>query len=64
MSVHPEPKKQPGMQQGERYQCASCGCEIEVTKGMRPDMRGDKNPNCCCGTEMQLIDDKPASKVR
>lgn len=42
------------LKQGERYKCpdASCGCEIQVTKGAAPGGGGDAPPKCCCGMDM------------
>ena len=44
------------IQKGEKYRCpdASCGCEVEVTKGCaKPGAVG--KPHCCCGKEMQKV---------
>lgn len=48
------------LQTGERYRCpdAQCGCEIEVVQGAAPGQGGDLNPHCCCGKEMQKVEDK------
>lgn len=43
------------MQQGEKYACPQCECEIEVTKGANP-MGGDLKPQCCCGATMQPVE--------
>lgn len=49
----PEP-----IQQGERYCCAdaTCGCEIEVTKGC-DNCQGENPqlPQCCCGKPMVKV---------
>lgn len=43
--------------EGDRYQCpdASCGCEIQVTKGPAAGRGGDAAPTCCCGSEMKKV---------
>ncbi len=41
------------LQKGEKYRCQECGCEIEVTQGPQRGSGGDRNPRCCCGTEMR-----------
>lgn len=47
------------MQKGEHYRCQNedCGCEISVTKAAS-DEGGDENPRCCCGSEMELMQQK------
>lgn len=40
------------MQQGEKYACQHCGCEVQVTRGANEN-GGNQNPQCCCGREMQ-----------
>jgi len=44
--------------QGEKYRCPDpeCGCEIQVTKGAAPGKGGDLKPRCCCGKEMEKVD--------
>lgn len=49
----PEP-----IQQGERYRCAdaTCGCEIEVTKGCNNcSAENPQAPQCCCGKPMVKV---------
>lgn len=42
--------------EGDRYKCpdASCGCEVQVTKGPS-GAGGDAPPTCCCGMEMKKV---------
>ncbi len=48
------------LQTGERYRCSdpNCGCEIEVTKGANPSCGGNQGPRCCCGKEMEKINNR------
>jgi hypothetical protein len=45
------------LKEGEVYKCADaeCGCEITVTKSAKPDCKGNQQPRCCCGMEMQKV---------
>ena len=44
--------------EGEKYRCPDpdCGCEILVTKGASPGKGGNHKPRCCCGKEMEKIE--------
>jgi hypothetical protein len=44
--------------EGEKYRCPDpdCGCEIQVTKGAAPGKGGNQKPRCCCGKEMEKIE--------
>ncbi len=45
------------LKKGERYRCPdrNCGCEIEVTKSAPANCKGNMNPRCCCGKEMERV---------
>ena len=46
------------IQKGDKFRCpdATCGCEVEATKGCaKPGSGGNTKPHCCCGKEMQKI---------
>jgi len=48
------------LKKGETYQCPDedCGCEITVTKGSKPGGGGDELPRCCCGSEMEMAEER------
>jgi len=46
------------IQKGDKFRCpdATCGCEVEVTKGCaKPGAGGNMTPKCCCGKEMKKV---------
>ncbi len=45
------------LREGEIYRCPdpNCGCEITVTKGAPPDCKGNEQPRCCCGKQMEKV---------
>ena len=52
------------MQRGEKYQCSNedCGCEISVTKASQlEDDDQAESPRCCCGEEMELMEEARGS---
>ena len=51
-------------QKGDKFRCsdATCGCEVEVTKGCaKPGAGGNMTPKCCCGKEMKKSKPRPPS---
>jgi hypothetical protein len=45
---------------GELYHCTDphCGAEIEITIGSG-EAGGDLAPRCCCGLDMELVEEAP-----
>ncbi|MCA9848169.1 MAG: hypothetical protein KC461_04000 [Dehalococcoidia bacterium] len=45
------------MQQGQKFECGKCGCQIEVTRGPNQQRAGDDHPQCGCGEQMSVSRD-------
>ena len=41
------------MKQGDKFSCAQCGCEVEVTKAPTVPGKGGINSLRCCGETMR-----------
>ena len=45
------PAEANAVQQGDRFRCPTCGCEIMITNA--PDTAGDQSFVDCCGHQME-----------